>query len=138
MWAYFRLFVSILYWILYVASNQGMFAQEPILSSNVFKLHQSLLLKNVETLLNFFILCFIVIIGRGFLTPLFFLNPPLYCLTPCFSNFVQPPSPTSTLTDHFVALFLWLTGLLCYILCVILRNNIMDLHMSSLSIIIEL
>ena len=46
------------------------------------------------------------------------------------------PSPTSTLTDHFVVLFLWLSGWLCHILCVILRNHIMDLHMSSLSIIV--
>ena len=61
-------------------------------------------------------------------------RPPLYCIPPFFSNFVQPqPSPcyplpaTSTPTTLFVVLFLWLNGWLC---------QIMDLHTLSLDTLV--
>ena len=74
-------------------------------------------------------------------------NPPiLWGLTynayppPFFSKFVHPPlqlpyhlqAPSSTPTALFVTLFLWLNGWLCSIWCVILLNDIVDIHMLSL------
>ena len=64
-----------------------------------------------------------IIVGRGFLTPLFYKDPPSppppYCL-PAFSNFVQLPPPSSTAL--FVALSLWLNEWSRHI-CVTLLNE---------------
>ena len=60
-------------------------------------------------------------------------RPTLYCLPPLFqilSN--HPPPPTAPSVD----LFLWLNGQSCYIWCVILFNDYMDLHMSSLGTLV--
>ena len=82
------------------------------------------------------------ILGRGVLTPLFYEDPP-YCLLPSFSNFVQPTPPPTSLspsnaspTVPFVDLFLWLNGWSCHIWCVILLNDNMDIHMSSLGTLV--
>ena len=64
-------------------------------------------------------------------------RPPLYCLPPSFSNFVQPsplppPFPVTS-NSHPHCLFcclVWLSG-------AILLNDVMDLHMLSLRTIVH-
>ena len=54
-------------------------------------------------------LVFFIRVGRGFLTPIFYEDPPL--LPTSFFKFCPPPSPpTSNTTALFVALCLWLNG----------------------------
>ena len=61
----------------------------------------------------------------------------LYCLSPLIAS--NPPllSPsTSTPATLSVVLFFWLNGWSRHIWCSILLNDVMDLHMSSLSILV--
>ena len=69
---------------------------------------------------------------------LFYEDTPIYPTLP-FSNFVKwnhhhplPTHPTKPFPTLFVVLFLWRNGWLCHIWCVILLNDIMDLHVLSL------
>ena len=78
-----------------------------------------------------------IIAGRGVLT-LLFCEDPLYCLPPLLFKFCLPhlffavaSNPHHT-AHSVVFLFLWMPWL-CHIWCTILLNNIMDVHMSSLS-----
>ena len=83
------------------------------------------------------------------LTPSYFMKTPPpppqknKCLTLLFSNFFWPPTPTylSLLTLTPTALsavpFLWLNGGSCHNWCAILLNDNMDLHMSSLSTLVQ-
>ena len=66
-------------------------------------------------------------------------RPTLYCLHPYFQfclTHALPPLPSQLQcpppTVSSVDLFLWLNGWSCHIRCVILLNDNMDLHMSSL------
>ena len=72
------------------------------------------------------------IVGRGFLTPLFYEDSPTY---PPFFKFCPndpPPSSASTFNPNalFVPWFLWLNGWSCHIWFIILLSDIMDLYMS--------
>ena len=67
--------------------------------------------------------------------PILWSPPPSYIACLPFSNFVEPPSLsplTFNPTALLVILFLWLSGCLCHVWYVILLNDIMGLHMSSL------
>ena len=53
----------------------------------------------------------------------------------CLTSFFKFCS-NSTTTTIFFALFPWLTAWLCHLWCVILLNDIMDLHMWSLGVMV--
>ena len=62
------------------------------------------------------------------------MKTPLYCQPPFFNFFPNPSRLQSS--PPLLFLFLWLNGWLRHTWCVILLNNIMDLHRSSLGIIV--
>ena len=67
--------------------------------------------------------------------PLYYKDPPYFAYPhpPFFFKFWTVPHPiTSIPTALFIALFCWLNGWLRHIWCVILLNDIMDLHIRSL------
>ena len=70
-------------------------------------------------------------------------RPTLYCLHPYFQFCLTHPLPPLPCqlqcpppTVPSVNLFLWLNGWSCHIRCVILLNDNMDLHMSSLGTLV--
>ena len=84
------------------------------------------------------------LVGRELLTLLFYEDPPPSMLpTMPFSNFGQPSLPSTCLsppTPNPTALsavpFHWLNGWSCHISCANLRNDNMDLHISSLGTLV--
>ena len=80
----------------------------------------------------------ILIVGRVFLTPIFYEDPP-YIAYPRFqilSNTLPRP-PSSTPIVFFVFLFLWLNGWSRHIWRVILLNDNTDLQMSTLGTLVQ-
>ena len=71
---------------------------------------------------------FLTIVDRDVVPPYFMKSSPTILST----NFFWPTPLTFTTTSLFAALFLWLNWWSWLIWCVILVNDIMDSHMSSL------
>ena len=76
------------------------------------------------------------IVDRGVLKSLFYKDFPYIAYPPFFLNFVHPPPtslspPTYNPTALSAVMFIWLNGWSCYIWCVILLNDNMDLQMSN-------
>ena len=79
------------------------------------------------------------IVGRRVLTPLFYEDP-LYIAKLPFFKFCPTPLPCCLQPPALLLillLFLWLNGWSCHIWCTILLNDIMDVHMSSLRILMH-
>ena len=73
------------------------------------------------------------IVGREFLTPYFIKTHPYIVYLSLFSSFVHP---LTTHTALIIAFFFLTEGWLWHIWCIILLNDIMDLHMLSLGTVV--
>ena len=87
------------------------------------------------TTIHIYIYIYIYLVGRGALPPDFIKTLPPITYPLFFKVCPTPPTllpPTPTPAAHSVVSFLWLNGWSHHIWCVILLNDLMNLHMSSL------